>query len=89
MLKTLGKVFGCWCAFCLVLQLGSSPCIADGESSDVLKEAQIKIWDEEECKTAFQKEVPISEVYLCAGDGNGRQDSCQVSALLLHLRLDG
>lgn len=49
----------------------------NGESSDVLKEAQIKIWDEETCKTAFKKEVPISKVYLCAGDGNGRQDSCQ------------
>lgn len=49
----------------------------NGESSDVLKEAQIKIWDEESCKKAFQKEVPISSVYLCAGDGNGRQDSCQ------------
>lgn len=49
----------------------------NGESSDVLKEAQIKIWDEPECKSAFQKEVPISDVYLCAGDGNGRQDSCQ------------
>ncbi|KAG0426151.1 hypothetical protein HPB47_026727 [Ixodes persulcatus] len=28
----------------------------NGESSDVLKEAQIKIWDEPECKSAFQKE---------------------------------
>ncbi|XP_077485203.1 transmembrane protease serine 9-like [Amblyomma americanum] len=49
----------------------------NGESSDVLKEAQIKIWDEDTCKKAFVKEVPISSVYLCAGDGNGRQDSCQ------------
>lgn len=49
----------------------------NGNESDVLKEAQIRIWDEPSCKKAFEKEVPISEVYLCAGDGQGRQDSCQ------------
>ncbi|XP_064463745.1 proclotting enzyme-like [Ornithodoros turicata] len=49
----------------------------NGEGSDVLKEAQIRIWDEPKCKTAFKKEVPISDVYLCAGDGEGRKDSCQ------------
>ncbi|XP_077491181.1 venom protease-like [Amblyomma americanum] len=49
----------------------------NGESSDVLREAQIKVWDEDACKKAFVKEMPISSVHLCAGDGNGRVDSCQ------------
>ncbi|XP_064463757.1 proclotting enzyme-like [Ornithodoros turicata] len=49
----------------------------NGDYSDVLREAQIRIWDEPKCKEAFKKEVPISDVYLCAGDGEGRKDACR------------
>lgn len=49
-----------------------------GSGSDVLQQAQVKIWSQKECAAAFQKEVTISEEYICAGDGLGLQDSCQV-----------
>ncbi|XP_064479917.1 proclotting enzyme-like isoform X2 [Ornithodoros turicata] len=48
----------------------------NGKSSDVLKEAQVPIWEEPKCKEAFRNDVPISDVYLCAGDGKGLKDSC-------------
>ncbi|XP_022704650.1 proclotting enzyme-like isoform X2 [Varroa jacobsoni] len=48
-----------------------------GSGSDVLQQAQVKIWSQKECAAAFQKEVTISEEYICAGDGLGLQDSCQ------------
>ncbi|XP_022696315.1 proclotting enzyme-like [Varroa jacobsoni] len=47
----------------------------DGQGSNVLKQATIRIWPQEECKEAFKREVSITEEYLCAGDG--RKDSCQ------------
>lgn len=49
----------------------------EGKGSDVLKEANIRVWSEAECKEAFKKEVAITSEYLCAGDGDGKTDSCQ------------
>ncbi|XP_003740553.1 proclotting enzyme-like [Galendromus occidentalis] len=49
----------------------------EGRGSNVLKQALIRIWSQEECAKAFQKEVQITQEYLCAGDGQGLQDSCQ------------
>lgn len=48
-----------------------------GEGSSVLREAQIPIWDEGECRTAYERHLPIEKTQLCAGDANGKKDSCQ------------
>ncbi|XP_018494399.1 proclotting enzyme [Galendromus occidentalis] len=47
----------------------------EGKGSNVLKQAAIRIWPENECREAYKKEVDITPEYLCAGDG--KQDSCQ------------
>lgn len=49
----------------------------EGQGSNVLKQATIRIWPEAECKEAFKREVTITPEYLCAGDGEGKKDSCQ------------
>ncbi|EEC03260.1 hypothetical protein IscW_ISCW002091 [Ixodes scapularis] len=49
-----------------------------GEGSSVLREAQIPIWEEAECRKAYERHLPIEKTQLCAGDANGKKDSCQV-----------
>ncbi|XP_042147178.1 venom protease [Ixodes scapularis] len=48
-----------------------------GEGSSVLREAQIPIWEEAECRKAYERHLPIEKTQLCAGDANGKKDSCQ------------
>ncbi|XP_042150504.1 proclotting enzyme-like [Ixodes scapularis] len=50
---------------------------AAGEGSSVLREAQIPIWEEAECRKAYERHLPIEKTQLCAGDANGKKDSCQ------------
>ncbi|CAN7986092.1 unnamed protein product [Ixodes hexagonus] len=48
-----------------------------GEGSSVLREAQIPIWQQDECREAYEKHLPIEKTQLCAGDADGKKDSCQ------------
>lgn len=49
----------------------------EGSGSHVLREAQIPIWEDEECRRVFQRHVRIADSQLCAGDARGKKDSCQ------------
>lgn len=49
----------------------------NGESSDVLMVARFEFQSQEVCRRAYEAEVPITEVYLCAGTMDGSKDSCQ------------
>ncbi|XP_055943185.1 proclotting enzyme-like [Argiope bruennichi] len=49
----------------------------NGPSSDVLMEASFDIQDQEMCRRAYERELNITDVYLCAGTADGSKDSCQ------------
>lgn len=51
-----------------------------GPSSSRLLEAPMTVIDDAECKKIFanKKSVVIDSRVLCAGDLNGKRDSCQV-----------
>ncbi|XP_013792928.1 proclotting enzyme-like, partial [Limulus polyphemus] len=49
----------------------------DGPSSSVLREVQVPIWKHEDCRKAYEKEIPITDKYMCAGYANGGKDACQ------------
>ncbi|XP_035210949.1 proclotting enzyme-like [Stegodyphus dumicola] len=46
-----------------------------GPASAKLQEVQLKIWENNKCKQVFRRDVPITQVNLCAGDGS--KDSCR------------
>ncbi|XP_042900195.1 proclotting enzyme [Parasteatoda tepidariorum] len=49
----------------------------NGPSSDVLMQATFDIQSQEVCKKAYEREVNITSVYMCAGVDTGEKDSCQ------------
>lgn len=49
----------------------------NGAGTSVLREAQVPIWQEDECRTAYERLLPIGKTQLCAGDVNGKKDACQ------------
>uniref|UniRef100_A0A2I9LPH6 CLIP domain-containing serine protease n=1 Tax=Centruroides hentzi TaxID=88313 RepID=A0A2I9LPH6_9SCOR len=49
----------------------------NGNFNPELTEIQIPIWTNNECRQVFQREVPISREYICAGVRDGSKDSCQ------------
>ncbi|XP_013773969.1 proclotting enzyme-like [Limulus polyphemus] len=49
----------------------------NGPSSAVLREVQIPIWEQENCREAYKKDVNITNVYMCAGFAVGGKDACQ------------
>lgn len=49
----------------------------NGGGSSVLRQAQIPIWAEAKCRTAYAQHLPITSAQLCAGDVNASMDSCQ------------
>ncbi|KAG8187277.1 hypothetical protein JTE90_019166 [Oedothorax gibbosus] len=49
----------------------------NGAASDVLMEVSFDITDQEECRRAYERELNITDVYLCAGTADGSKDSCQ------------
>ncbi|KAH9369136.1 hypothetical protein HPB48_018885 [Haemaphysalis longicornis] len=49
----------------------------NGAGSSVLRQAQIPVWDETKCSSAYAQHLPISNSQLCAGDVNATMDSCQ------------
>ncbi|GFT08052.1 proclotting enzyme [Nephila pilipes] len=49
----------------------------NGASSDVLMEASFDIQGQELCRKAYERELNITEEYLCAGMMDGSKDSCQ------------
>ncbi|XP_077562174.1 proclotting enzyme-like isoform X3 [Haemaphysalis longicornis] len=49
----------------------------NGAGSSVLRQAQIPVWDETKCSSAYAQHLPISNSQLCAGDVNATKDSCQ------------
>lgn len=49
----------------------------DGNFNPELTEIQIPIWDNRDCRRVFQREVPITSEYICAGVHDGTKDSCQ------------
>ncbi|KAL3209102.1 hypothetical protein MRX96_038324 [Rhipicephalus microplus] len=49
----------------------------NGAGSSVLRQAQIPVWAEAECKKSYAQHLPISKAQLCAGDAGAEMDSCQ------------
>ncbi|XP_035204544.1 proclotting enzyme-like [Stegodyphus dumicola] len=49
----------------------------NGPASNVLMEASFDIQDQEYCRQAYERELNITKVYLCAGTLDGSKDSCQ------------
>lgn len=49
----------------------------NGNFNPELTEIQIPIWTNENCRRVFQREVPITREYICAGVSDGTKDSCQ------------
>lgn len=49
----------------------------NGPSSNVLREVSFPIVDDESCKQAYRQDLPITDVYICAGIADGSKDSCQ------------
>lgn len=49
----------------------------NGAGSSVLRQAQIPVWTEADCKKAYEQHLPISKAQLCAGDASAERDSCQ------------
>ncbi|XP_064471951.1 venom protease-like [Ornithodoros turicata] len=49
----------------------------EGSGADLLREAQVPIWKEEECRKAYERHLPIAKSQMCAGDGRGKKDTCQ------------
>lgn len=49
----------------------------NGPSSDVLMEVSFDIQGQELCRKAYERELNITEEYLCAGMMDGSKDSCQ------------
>ncbi|GIX85987.1 proclotting enzyme [Caerostris extrusa] len=49
----------------------------NGPSSDILMEASFDIQTQEMCRRAYQRELNITEEYLCAGTLDGSKDACQ------------
>lgn len=55
---------------------------AEGDRSDVLRKASVKIWSNEDCERSYRsqgKSNTIGDTQLCAGYENGQIDSCWVS----------
>ncbi|GFX13821.1 proclotting enzyme [Trichonephila clavipes] len=52
-------------------------CFLDGPSSDVLMEVSFDIQSQELCRKAYERELNITQEYLCAGMMDGSKDSCQ------------
>ena len=50
-----------------------------GATSNVLMEVMLPIWKLDDCKKAYTQ--PVSELQLCAGFKEGKQDSCQVTLI--------
>ncbi|GFS40422.1 proclotting enzyme [Nephila pilipes] len=46
-----------------------------GAASTKLREIQIRIWENSQCKAVFRREVPITAANICAGDGD--KDACR------------
>ncbi|GFR16481.1 proclotting enzyme [Trichonephila clavata] len=49
----------------------------NGPSSDVLMEVGFDIQSQDLCRKAYERELNITEEYLCAGMMDGSKDSCQ------------
>ncbi|KAG8187278.1 hypothetical protein JTE90_019167 [Oedothorax gibbosus] len=49
----------------------------NGAASNVLMEVIFDVTDQEECRRAYERELNITDVYLCAGTADGSKDSCQ------------
>ncbi|XP_076311529.1 proclotting enzyme [Tachypleus tridentatus] len=49
----------------------------NGPSSAVLREVQLPIWEHEACRQAYEKDLNITNVYMCAGFADGGKDACQ------------
>ncbi|XP_076309700.1 proclotting enzyme-like [Tachypleus tridentatus] len=49
----------------------------NGPSSPVLREIQVPIWKQEDCRRAYEKDIPITNKYMCAGYATGGKDACQ------------
>ncbi|PRD34304.1 UNVERIFIED_CONTAM: Proclotting enzyme [Trichonephila clavipes] len=49
----------------------------NGPSSDVLMEVSFDIQSQELCRKAYERELNITQEYLCAGMMDGSKDSCQ------------
>lgn len=47
----------------------------DGPASSKLLEVQLRIWQNSDCADVFRRDVPITSVNLCAGDGD--KDACR------------
>lgn len=60
-----------------VIVIGYGTTAFNGNSSDVLMQALFYIQDQEICKKAYERELVISNVYLCAGMMDGSKDACQ------------
>ncbi|GBL87547.1 Proclotting enzyme [Araneus ventricosus] len=46
-----------------------------GPASSKLREVQLRIWENPQCKVVFRREVPITGANVCAGDGD--KDACR------------
>ncbi|GBM02623.1 hypothetical protein AVEN_162158-1 [Araneus ventricosus] len=44
-------------------------------------EASFEIQDQDLCRRAYERELNITDVYLCAGTADGSKDSCQINFL--------
>lgn len=49
----------------------------DGPSSPVVRQVQLPIWNQRECRNAYRREINITNAYLCAGLEGGGKDACQ------------
>ncbi|XP_077483263.1 venom protease-like isoform X2 [Amblyomma americanum] len=49
----------------------------NGAGSSELRQAQIPVWAEADCKKAYEQHLPIGKAQLCAGDVRAEMDSCQ------------
>lgn len=49
----------------------------NGPSSNVLREVSFPIVEDEFCRDAYRQDLPITDVYICAGTADGSKDSCQ------------
>ncbi|XP_077485205.1 proclotting enzyme-like [Amblyomma americanum] len=48
-----------------------------GAGSSELRQGQVPVWAEADCKKAYERLLPIGEAHLCAGDIRGGTDACQ------------
>ncbi|KAK8767399.1 hypothetical protein V5799_005820 [Amblyomma americanum] len=50
---------------------------AGGAGSSELRQGQVPVWTEADCKKAYERLLHIGEAHLCAGDIRGGTDACQ------------